>query len=108
MDITDEAGASQFGRKHSFQEGRNAELATCWDLSMSWSSCSSVTKNDTRQVIRCGLMETICYHISERTTQSQALGLGKQSWMATHSGEGFYLCEVGEGKQGSTAWKLLY
>lgn len=41
MGITDEAGASQFlgrglgvggvGDTHSFQEGRNAELATCWN-----------------------------------------------------------------------------
>lgn len=28
--ITDEVGASQYGRKHSFQDGRNAQFATCW------------------------------------------------------------------------------
>ncbi|OIE23665.1 hypothetical protein A7M65_19520 [Acinetobacter baumannii] len=29
--ITDEAGASQSGGRRSFQEGRNAQLAACWD-----------------------------------------------------------------------------
>ena len=33
MRMTDEAGASQFGGvgRNSFQEGRNARLATCWE-----------------------------------------------------------------------------
>lgn len=58
-------------------------------VTRSWSSCSSVTKNDTRRAIRCGLTETTCLspHFRTNYSESQALGLGKQRWTATHAGE---------------------
>ncbi|OIE23664.1 hypothetical protein A7M65_19515 [Acinetobacter baumannii] len=61
-------------------------------------------------MIRCGLTEMTCLSPRFRTnySESQALGLGKQRWMATTQVRDVYLCEVGGGKQGSAAWKLLH
>lgn len=63
-------------------------------------SCSSVTKNNTKYMIQCGLREMTCLSSHFRTQNHSVTGTGpgKAGGMATHSGEGCYLREVGEGR----------
>lgn len=78
------------GGRHSFQEGKNAQLATCWNcnhvlvfLLFCYQKWHKV--NDPMWSYRNDLSPRFRTNYSE----SQALGLGKQRWVAAHSGEGY-------------------
>lgn len=60
-------------------------------------------------MIQCGLTEMTCHHVSEQTIQSHRHWVweSRGGWPRTQVRD-MYLCEVGGGKQGSTAWKLLH
>lgn len=59
-------------------------------------------------MIQCGLTEMSCHHVSEQTIQSHRHWVweSRGGWLRTQVRD-MDLCEVGGGKQGSTAWKLL-
>lgn len=68
------------GGRHSFQEGRNAWLATCWEYNhvvcLPAVRLLKMTQSKWSNVVLWKWL--VCHHISEQTTQeSQALGSGK-------------------------------
>lgn len=79
------------GGRHSFQEGRNARLATCWEYNhvvclpavrlLKWHKV-----ND--PVWSYGNDLFVTTFQNKRLKSHRHWGLGKQRWMATHSGEG--------------------
>ena len=98
------------GGRNSFQDGRNARLATCWEYNhvvcLPAVRLLKMTQSKWSNVVLWKWL--VCHHISERLKSHRHWGLGKQRWMATHSGEGCSSCEVRGGKQGSIAWKRLH
>ena len=68
------------GGRNSFQEGRNARLATCWEYNhvvcLPAVRLLKMTQSKWSNVVLWKWL--VCHHISEQTTQeSQALGSGK-------------------------------
>lgn len=79
MKLVPASSGSGWGR-HSFREGRNEQLATCWESNcVVWLPAVLLLKMTQSKRPNAVLWEgLVCHHISEQTTQeSQALGPGK-------------------------------